>query len=185
MARIPALSKEDWDEEQARIGDVIYGTREPGFAGPYAVFIRNPELAERIDQLGIYLRDGTSLEQNLSEVAILAAARHWNAQFEWVIHEIIARRVGIDEGVMENIRQGRRPKFEDEEEEAVYDYTTELFLKREVQDTVHERTVSLLGENGVVELVCIVGFYSMIAIACNAFQPVLPEDFDNPLPVRG
>ena len=183
MARISAVAREEWTDEQTRVGDIIYGTREPGFSGPFAVLLRNPALAERIDQLGIYLRDGTSLEKNLSEVAILAAARHWNAQFEWVIHEIIARRAGIDEGVMETIRQGRRPKFDDEEEEIVYDYTAALFLKREIQGAVHNRAVALLGEDGVVELVCIVGFYSMVAIACNAFQPVLPDGLDKPLPV--
>lgn len=182
MARISAVAEEDWNDEQRKVGEIIYGTREPGFAGPFAVFLRNPELAARIEQLGTYLRDGTSLEKNLSEVAILAVARHWNAQFEWVIHEMLARRAGIDEGVMETIRLGRRPKFDDEEEEVVYDYTSELFGKREVQDTVHDRAVALLGEDGVVELVCIVGFYSMVAVACNAFQPILPEGMDNPLP---
>ena len=182
MARIPELKRDELNAEQRRVGEIIYADRGNNYDGPYAVLLRNPELAERANQLGIYLRDGTSLARPLSELAILITARQWNAQFEWHVHENIARKAGLSDQVLAAIKNRQQPEFDTPDQEIVYDYVTELYAKREVSDAVHDRAVELLGEEGIVELVSVTGFYSMVAMTCNAFQPHLPDGKLPPLP---
>lgn len=183
MAGIPPLTKENLTAEQARVAENIYADRGNNFDGPNTILLRIPELAERCNKLGIYLRDGTSLAKPLSELTILVTARLWNAQFEWYVHEILGAKSGLDRDVMTAIRENRRPDFEHEGQEIVYDYVVELQQKRRVSNAVHDRAVALLGEEGVIDLVAIAGYYSMVAITCNAFQPALPGDADPPLKV--
>lgn len=181
MAGITPLEKKSLTAEQARVGEIIYADRGNNFDGPNTILLRIPELAERCNKLGIHLRDGTSLSKPLSELTILLTARLWNAQFEWFVHEILGAKSGLDTELMTAIRENRRPTFEHEDQEIVYDYVIELQQKRGVSNPVHDRAVGLLGEDGVIDLVAIAGYYTMVAITCNAFQPAIPGGAEPPL----
>ena len=181
MAGLTSLKKDALTAEQARVAEIIYADRGNNFDGPNTILLRVPELAERCNKLGIYLRDGTSLPKPLSELTILITARLWNVQFEWFVHEILGEKAGLDSEVVKAIRENRRPHFDQEDQKIVYDYVVELQHRRKVPTDIHNRAVELLGEDGVVDLVAIAGYYTMVAITCNAFQPALPGNAEPPL----
>jgi len=184
MPRVPPLKPEELTEAQRKLAAEIGATRGGGLAvgGPWGLLLRNPELCERAARVGTMLRDGTSVSKRLSELAIALAARHWTAQFEWRAHAPQAIRAGLSEEAIEAIRHRRQPRFERRDEQAAYDYVTELFEKKRVSDETYQALVSEIGVNGVIELTAIAGFYSLVAMLIVGLEVPLPEGISPPLP---
>ncbi len=181
MARIPLLAPETMTPEQRRVHDAIVTGPRGKLVGPLRAAIHRPELADKWQQLGAMLRYGTSLSSRLSELAILATARHWDCQFEWYAHEPPAQAAGLPPAVIDAIRHNRRPEFKAEDEEAVYDYVTELHQTHFVSAPTYKRTLDLFGVVATVELTALVGYYSMVAMTLNAHELPLPADTVPPL----
>lgn len=180
--RIPLLAPEDMTPEQRRVRDAIISGPRGGLRGPLLAALHNPELADKWQQLGELLRYRTSLAPRHSELAILATARHWSCQFEWFAHEPLARAGGVPGVVIQAIRHGRRPGFEDADDENVYQFTTELHRAHFVSEAAYARALKRFGVNGVVELTALCGYYGMVAMTLNAHQLPLPEGVPPPLP---
>ena len=177
MARVPELKREELSEHQLRLATELGATRSGGLetSGPYGLLLRNAELCERGGKFGSMLRNGTSVPQRLSEIAIVLTARTYTADFEWYAHAPEARHAGVSDAVLEAIRCNQRPAFEHEDEAAVYDYVSELHLNKRVADATYRRLVTHLGETGAIELTAITGFYTTIAMLIVAFEVDLPK----------
>jgi 4-carboxymuconolactone decarboxylase len=147
------------------------------------VMMHNAELADRTQKLGALLRYDTSLGPRLSELAILAVARHWSCHYEWHWHAPEAAKAGISDAVIEAIKHRRRPPLSQADETAVYDFTCELQANRSVSDPTYEKAVELLGTTGVVELTALNGYYAMIAMTLNEHRVPLPDGGEPQLPV--
>ena len=184
MARIPPLKPEEMTPEQKRLADKIAGPRGGVVRGPFAIWLRNPALVDKADDFGNLLREGTSVPRRLSELAILATARHWTAQYEWFAHEKMALDQGIAKDVVEAIRNRQRPTFAKKDEQAVYDLVTELYEKKAVGDATYAAAVQALGQQTVIELVTIATFYAMIAMFLVTFQVDIPDGAKPPLPAE-
>jgi 4-carboxymuconolactone decarboxylase len=128
------------------------------------------------------LRDGTSVPKNLSELAIAVTARFWTAQFEWNAHAPQALRAGVSPDIIEAIRQRKRPKFERPDEEAVYDYVSELYEKKKVSDATYQKLRAHVSPEQAIELTAIAGFYATVAMLIVAFEVDLPAGVEPPLP---
>lgn len=174
MARPSQLKRDELNEEQARIYDAILETRG-SIAGPFGIWLHSPELADRAQSLGEFVRYRTCLEPRLSELAILVTARFWDCQVEWSLHEPFAVESGLSEEVIEAVRHGRDPRFAREDERAVFDYVSELLRKHVVPEGAFNAAREALGKTGVVELTGIVGYYSLVAQTLNAFQVPVPK----------
>ncbi len=181
MVRVPALTQAEMTDEQKRVDQEIGSTRSGRAAGPFAIWLRDPALADLANQFGTYLRDHTSLAKPLQELAILVTARHWTAQYEWWVHERRALEAGLHEDVVEAIRDRRRPGFDDADQEMVYAVCSELYDTYALGDDTHDRAVERLGQQTLIELVALAGFYSMIALTLNAFEAPVPEGGPPPL----
>ena len=169
MARVPDLKPEEMTEEQNRIDAEIGATRSGRASGPFAIWLRDPTLAEQVSKLGDYLRNNTSLATPLQDIAILVTARHWTAQYAWAVHERRAREAGVHEDVVDAIRDRR------------YVVCSELYDTYGLSDTTHDNASELLGQQALIELVAIAGFYSMIALTLNAFEAPTAEGGPPPL----
>ena len=126
-------------------------------------------------RLGEYARYGTSLPPVLSELAILVVARTWGSEFEWLVHKPIALAAGVSPDAVEAIRCGDTPLLEDPAQSAVYAFCAALLREHHVDDPVYADAVGALGETGVVDLVGILGYYSLISMTINAFRVPPPE----------
>jgi len=174
MARITPPKPEQYTAEQKTLAERITASRG-GVRGPYAIWIKNPKLADCVDGLGKYARFDTSLPQRLSELAILVVTRHWTAQYAWQAHEKIARKEGITAAAVDAIRQRRRPEFAAKDEQAVYDFVYELTERKAVSDRTYGTAREVLGEAALIELVTIAGYYTLVSMTLNAFEAPIPE----------
>jgi alkylhydroperoxidase family enzyme len=119
--------------------------------GPFAIWLRNPKLADAADKFGTTLRNG-DLDQRLFEIMVLVVARHWSAQYEWFAHERHARECGISPDVIEAIRHRRKPTFERDDERLVYELVTEMNETRTLSQTPRPGC-RRVGLDHVIELV--------------------------------
>ncbi|MEK9683914.1 MAG: hypothetical protein VW226_05155 [Rhodospirillaceae bacterium] len=184
MARINPIPMDAMDPEQRRCNDEIAATRGGGAAkGPFALWLRTPELADKANAFGSFLRHKTSVPQNLVELAVLIVARHYTAQYEWHAHHNSWRKLGLDEGIAEAIRNREMPKLQTDQDIAVYQMTSELLENKKVSEGSYSAAVGILGEQTVLDLVTIIGFYVMVALVLVTFEVEIPGEHDKkPLP---
>lgn len=174
--RLPALDPAKLTPEQKAIHDAIVAGPRGRVEGPLKVWLQSPGLADTAQQLGAFCRFGTSLEPRLSELAILVTGRVWTAQFEWAVHKPIALKAGLSEAVVDAIRNRSTPPFERADERIVHDFALALHIDRRVPQALYEDAVTTLGLTGVVDLVGILGYYTLISMTINAFNVPLEGD---------
>jgi 4-carboxymuconolactone decarboxylase len=174
MTRFKQPEYEKLTDEQRRVYDEIASGPRGGVRGPLAVWLTRPELADKAQKLGKHVRYKTTLSPRLSELAILLTARIWASEFEWWAHQKNAEKAGVDQAIIEAIRIGKRPAYKALDEQAVHDFTVSLHINRNVSDDVYRRTIEVLGEEGVVDLVGILGYYTLISMTINVFHVEVP-----------
>lgn len=175
MARLPELNEASLSPEQKTVYDDILRLRGR-VRGPFAVWLRNAELAEATLKLQDLFASRVQMERRLIQLMILVAARFANAQYAWHIHEPHALQHGIAKDIVDAIRERRTPDFTREDERVVYDITLELNTTHRLSDTTFSRGMALFGEQQMVELVSGVGFYAMVAMTLNAFDVGVPDE---------
>ena len=143
--------------------------------GPYHAYLLNPGVCDGVERMGHFLRFAAKLPGNLRELAILIVGRHWKAAFEWFAPAPIAIREGLAEDVVEAIRTGTTPAFASGDESAVYGFVRALLETGRIEDNVYADMKSRFGEDGIVELIGIVGHYSGVAMTLNTFEIVPPN----------
>lgn len=182
MARLDPIPMDQMTPEQRRLNDKIAGSRGGGPAkGPFALWLRTPELADHANAFGTYLRHGTSVPQRLVELAVLIVARTYTAQYEWHAHAAHADRLGLSPELVEAIRTRKKPVIVEKEEKIVHAVTTELTVKRKLSAATYALAKEILGEQMLLDLVTIIGFYTMVAVVLVAFDVDIPDGGDKPL----
>jgi 4-carboxymuconolactone decarboxylase len=166
--RLPPIPQAQMTDAQRKAVDEFKVIRNgANVSGPFVPLLRSPELMVRTSALGEYLRYRSRLEPRLSEFVILMTAREWTQQYEWNAHYPIALKAGVSADTANAIAEGRRPAGMAADHEALYDFCQELFRTKGVSDATYQRLVSMFGEQGVVDAVGIVGYYSMLAMVLN------------------
>jgi 4-carboxymuconolactone decarboxylase len=173
MGRLPELAENTLSAEQRKIYDDIKRVRGR-VRGPFAVWLRNAELADGAFKLQDMFAARVKLERRLVQLMILVAARGANAQYAWHIHEPHALQHGIAPDIVEAIRQRRTPNFAKEDERLVYDITLELNTTHTLSEATFKRGMEMFDEQRMVELVGAIGFYAMVAMTLNAFDVTVP-----------
>ena len=182
--RLPVLDMASLTGEQQALVDAISSGPRGRFSnsGPFAVYLHAPGFGHLAQQLGGYVRLGTSVPPRLSELAILCTARFWQAQYEWVAHAAIAAKQGVKPATIRDLQAGRTPTSAPRDEMAIYAFVRELYATRRVSDATYKRVHKLLGDAGMVELVGILGYYAMVSMILNVFRMPVPEG--TPAPFR-
>ncbi|CAN7715370.1 carboxymuconolactone decarboxylase family protein [Neorhizobium tomejilense] len=183
MGRISFPTPDVMSEDQLAVfNDIVSGPRG-ALVGPLRAALHNPVLADRWQRLGQVLRYETSIPFALTEIAILVTARHWSSLAEFAIHANEARRAGVEETVIEDLRCGRRPDLANHADAAaVYEYVRLLLAEGDVPDAAYAAVQARWGEVGVVELTAVAGYYSMVAMTLNAHRVPLPDGMTDELP---
>ena len=150
--------------------------------GPSALLLRSPDLMSRTQKVGEYLRFNSSLPRRLNEFAILITARQWNAQLEWFVHQPLAVKAGLAPAVTADLAQGKRPTGMADDEEIVYQFCKELHETKTVSDPIFKAAVDKFGERGVIDLIGLTGYYTMLAMVLNVARQPLPNGAPPPLP---
>lgn len=180
--RLPPLPPAQWNEAQRRYAQEIIEGPRGALLSPFVPLLRSPELMAHAQRMGEYLRYRSALGLRLSELAILITARQWSQQVEWAIHAPIAAREGVSAETIVAIAQGRQPPNMPMDEATLYAFSTELHQNRSVSDATWAEAVRVFGEQGVMDLVGIHGYYSFLSMVMNTARTEVPVSTVDPLP---
>ena len=174
--RMPVLDPSTWTAAQRVCAEEMIRGPRKGVISPFVPLLRSPELCTHVQRTGEYLRYRSAIGLRLSELAILVTACHWQQQVEWAIHAPIAMGEGIAPEVVQALAEGRRPAYQRADEALVHDFTQQSLQERRVSDATWAACSEAFGEQGVVDLMGIVGYYTMLSIVMNAAQTPPPAD---------
>ena len=180
QTRFPNIPRDQLSEAQKQVYDAIAGGPRGGVRGPFGPLLRSPELTDRVQKLGEYLRFNTSLPPRLNEMAILINARFWESKYEWHAHKPLAVKGGLAESLAEELAQNQRPRNMKADEEVVYDMCMALHKTHFVDDALFKRAIDLLGERGVIDLIAVSGYYTLISMVLNVAETPLPAGASSP-----
>ena len=181
MTRLPYLRYDDLDTGGREVWDGIVGSRgaelvnaDGGLIGPFNAFVHAPGVGRHLSRLGGRLRFRTSIERRLIELAIVTVGARWKAEFEWWAHARMAREQGVPDLVIEAIGRGEEPAFEADDERVVYAVARQLTETGQLDQPGYDSASRLLGDEGMVELVALCGYYTLVCYLLNAFAVPLP-----------
>lgn len=173
--RFKPLTWETLSPAQLVMVESVMSGKRGAMQGPYNVLLRSPELGNLAQQFGAHTRFNSSLPLALNELAILLVARFWSCQFVWWAHRRIAFEAGLPQDLMEAIATGAAPQGQPADISAVYEFCNELLHTRQVGDASYAAAVELFGENGVVDLMATMSYYTLVSMSLNVDRYPLPE----------
>jgi 4-carboxymuconolactone decarboxylase len=179
--RMPPIPAEQLTDAQKKAADIFAEGRGYAVRGPFVPLLRSPEVMLRAKAMGDYLRFKSVLPPRVNEMVILITAREWTQQYEWQAHYPAALKAGLRREIADAIAQGVRPAAMAEDEEIAYDTATEILRQKRVSDPTWQRAVAKFGEQGVIDLLGVVGYYNFLAIVMNATRAAMPAGVAEPL----
>lgn len=173
--RLKLLTSDEMNESQRQTYDESIASKRGSPPPPMMAWLNSPEMAKHATRLGAFLRYDTSLTVALSELAILVTARHWTSHYEWYAHKKMALAGGLDPVIVEDIRQRRTPKFSDPKAQVVYHVAKSLHETHQVPRPLYDKATELLGERGLVEIIGLCGYYTLVSMTLNTYEFELPD----------
>jgi 4-carboxymuconolactone decarboxylase len=179
--RMPPIPMDQMTDAQKKAAEELIAGPRKALVGPFNPLLRSPEFMSRLQKVGEYLRFNTKLGSNISEFIILLTARQWTQQFEWDSHQDLALKAGIKSETIKAIAEGRRPSPMTPDEEMVYEFCTELRLHQSVCDASYAQVANRFGEQGVIDIVGLSGYYTLLGMVMNVARTPLPAGKTAPL----
>jgi 4-carboxymuconolactone decarboxylase len=170
----PLVYREMTPAQKKMFENLISGERR-GASGPFNVLLRSPEMGDLAQQFGASMRYHSSMPPKLNELAIIITARHWTSQFEWYAHRRAAQTAGLSQAIIDAVAAGTRPSGMPPDEQAVYDFCTELLTTKQVSDRTFQAAKDRFGERGIVDLIGVTGYYQLVSMLLNVDRYPLPD----------
>jgi 4-carboxymuconolactone decarboxylase len=165
--RLPPIPADRLTDAQRKAMQEFEAARKAPVSGPFWPLLRSPEVMNRARAMGDYLRFNSVLPPRLSEFAIIITARQWTQNYEWDVHAPLAQQGGLRRAIIDAVADGRRPDGMADDEDALYALCDELHRTQSVSDVTYGRAVKLFGEQGVIDILGISGYYTMLAMVLN------------------
>jgi len=181
--RMPEIPADKMTDAQKKAAEEFAAGRGTPVFGPFVPLLRSPEVMLRAKAMGDYLRYKSTLPPKVSEYAILITARHYSQEYEWALHYPIALKAGVNPELLAQLAQGRRVRGVYETDQLIYEFVSELLTNHCVCDDTYHWAVTKLGEQSVIDLVGLVGYYAMLALVMNMARTPLPKDTKPALPL--
>jgi 4-carboxymuconolactone decarboxylase len=173
--RLKLLSPGEMSADEKQTYDEAIAGKRGSPPAPMMAWLNSPEMARHATRLGEMLRFNTMFPPKLSEIAILVTARHYTAHYEWWAHKRLALKGGLDAGVIDAIRDRRIPQFDDPKAQMIYEVATSLHEGHGLPRALYDDAVELLGERGLVEIIGLCGYYTLVSLTLNTFEFGLPD----------
>lgn len=174
--RMPPTPLEKMTDIQKQYAAAMINGPRKALIGPFIALIRSPELFDRTQQLGNYLRFQNVLGAEVTDFTILTVGRLWNQQTIWYFHEPLALKAGIRPETLKELATGRRPAGMTNDQQIAYDFSIELHQNKRVSDATYKLVVDRFGEQGVVDMIALNGYYVYVAMILNGVQTPVPAD---------
>lgn len=182
--RFKPLTPEQMTPAQKHMVESIRSGPRGVVRGPFNLLLRSPEIGQLVQQVGAHIRFKSSIPAALNELAIILAGRRWNSQLEFWAHRNMGIEAGMRPEVADAVAAGRRPDPITPDEAIVHDFCHELLHTTQVSDARFQAVVERFGEQGVADLICALGYYSLVSMVLNVDRVPLPpgvEPFLKPL----
>ena len=179
--RLPPMEMQAMSDAQRQAAEALIAGPRKAVVGPFIALLRSPELLDRMQRVGEYLRFRNAIPQKLVELAILMTARHVDNAFEWMLHQPLAVKEGVSRATIDAINAGQRPESMSDDEAAVHDFVRELLRTSFVPDAVYARMAERFGEHGVVDLTATVGYFVTVCYVMNVAGTPPPTSDAAPL----
>jgi 4-carboxymuconolactone decarboxylase len=173
--RMPEIPADKMTDAQKKAAVDFAEGRGYAVRGPFAAMLRSPEVMLRAKAMGDYLRYKSTIPPRLNEFAILITARQWGQNYEWQAHRPIAEKAGLNPEIAQAVADGRHPAGMAADEEVVFDFCSELHTNRSVSDATYQRALEKFGEQGIIDLTAVNGYYSFNAMILNVARTALPK----------
>jgi 4-carboxymuconolactone decarboxylase len=173
--RFKPLTYAEMTPAQKKMFENLLSGERRGAGGPFNVLLRSPEMGDLAQQFGASMRFHSTIPPKLNELAIIITARHWTSNYEWYAHRRAAQQAGLSQAIIEAIVAGTRPASMQPDEQAVYDFCTELLTNKHVSDRTFQAVKDRFGERGVVDLIGVSGYYGLVSMLLNVDRYPLPE----------
>ncbi len=173
--RMPPIPAERLTDAQKQAMAEFRTARKAELSGPFWPLLRSPEVMTRARAMGDYLRFTSVLPPRLSEFTILITARQWSQAYEWDLHAPLAEKGGLAPSIISAVSEGRRPNRMADDEEVLYTFCDELHRNKSISDATYARAVARFGEQGVIDILGITGYYTMLAMVLNTARTPIPE----------
>ena len=173
--RMPEIPSEKLTPAQKKAAEEVMALRGGPLSGPFIALLRSPEVMLGAKGLGDYLRFKTVLPPKLREFVIVIVAREWTQRYEWHSHSELAMKAGLSEEIVKAIAAGRRPQRMSDDEETIYDFCTELHANHSVSDATYARALEKFGEQGIVDMVGVNGYYTFLSMLMNVARTPAPQ----------
>jgi 4-carboxymuconolactone decarboxylase len=181
--RLPLPAPQAMTAAQRAAAEQLRAGPRKGVNGPFIPLLRSPELLMRLEKVGEYLRFDSAIPARIAEFATLVVARAWSQQFEWAMHVPLALKAGTEQASIDDLREGRRPASMSAAEALVFDFLSELASNRGVSQASFEAVVAEWQEQGLIDLVAIVGYFITMSMLLNvAHTPREADSAVDPLP---
>jgi 4-carboxymuconolactone decarboxylase len=176
VARIPPVTRDDVpDGEKGAYDEFIKSRGNRPIAGPYALLLHMPEMAQRLEALRTYIRGEASLPQKLQELVMITVAREMDCAFIWQAHAAIARQAGVGDDIVDNIREKKALTNLDPDALTVVNFTRELLQNRKVSRPTFDAAIARFGQRGMMTLTNLVACYTVLAYNMNTYELEAPE----------
>lgn len=173
--RLKLPSPDEMNADQKQIYDEAIAGKRGAAPAPMLAWLSSPEMARHATRLGEMLRFNTIFPPKLSEIAILVTARHYGAHYEWWAHKRLALKAGLDEQIIDAIRDRRTPRFDDARSQMIYDVAKSLHEGHGLAKALYADAVESLSERGLVEIIGLCGYYTLVSMTLNTFEFGLPD----------
>jgi 4-carboxymuconolactone decarboxylase len=173
--RLKLLSPGEMNADQKATYDESIASKRGSPPPPMMAWLSSPEMAKHATRLGAFLRYDTTLTPALSELAILVTARHWTAHFEWYAHKKMALDGGLSPAIIDDIKNRRTPSFDDPKARVIYDVAKSLHEAKGLSQPLYDEAARLLGDRGLVEVIGLCGYYTMVSMTLNTYEFPLPD----------
>lgn len=174
--RMPPLKPHQMNDAQRKAAEDLAVGPRGGVRGPFIPLLRSPELMRRLQKVGDYVRYESVIAPRISEFLVLIVSRHWTQQFEWSVHYPLALRAGLQPETGAALADGLRPVGMAEDEEVAYDFADELIRTHGVSDGTYRRTVTQFGEQGVIDIAGVLGYFTTVSMVLNVAHTPPPEN---------
>ncbi len=185
-SRLPLKRREDLDEEGKEVYDFLVDPENQtlaGLTGPRGFYLYSPKAGQHLSQANTYLRFESGLDPQVRELAILVIAREMRSQFEWTMHEPVAREVGLEPAAIEVVRDNKSPQNLTERNALIIRFGRELVREPKLSSETFSQVAQAFGEEELVTLTLLMGNYMRTALLLRAVDMQLPVDREPLLPM--
>jgi 4-carboxymuconolactone decarboxylase len=183
-SRLQPATYESLTPAQQQQYDRIAKARKPRpdgqFGGPFDPWLRSPEVAQRAMSLGNFIWERTSVGRRIVELAIIVTGRHWRSNVEWVAHARMAKEQGVSEDVAQAVFEQRMPENAPADERLTIAVCRALHETQELPIDLYRQAIAMWGEQGLMDIIQTIGFYTFVSMTLNAFN--IPSFEGDPTP---